>query len=100
MFHVCLMANKHNMAKELITQIQVLLGVSGTFGQQLSDGTITQQDMDQIQGLFKFQIIKTLLNKLELTFVHNLEWAKGAIKAVKDQASISSGMSGELARRK
>jgi hypothetical protein len=39
-FHVSLICNKLSMAKELLIQSQILMGVCLHFGQQLSDGTI------------------------------------------------------------
>lgn len=64
-FHVSLICNKNNMAKNILSQIQVLLGVSSAFGEALQDGTITFDDLAMANGLFKYQTIKTNLNKIE-----------------------------------
>lgn len=99
MFHVCLICNKNNMAKEILTQLQVLLGISSSFGQSLTDGTISLAELAEANGLFKYQIIKILLEKIELTLVRNQEWGVGALKTIKDQVAVGN-TSVELTKRK
>lgn len=70
-FHASLICNKLSMAKELLIQAQILMGVCLHFGQQLADGTIQMDQFEQINGLFKYQAVKTLLNRLEGTLLRN-----------------------------